>query len=65
MPFKIVFMGTPDFSVPALEGLQAAGHEIVLVVTQPDRPKGRGRKVKVSGHWALHQFKRRKLCKRN
>jgi methionyl-tRNA formyltransferase len=38
-------MGTPDFSVPALEALQAAGHEIVLVVTQPDRPKGRGRKV--------------------
>jgi len=45
MPFRIVFMGTPDFSVPALESLQAAGHEIVLVVTQPDRPKGRGRKV--------------------
>jgi methionyl-tRNA formyltransferase len=45
MPFRITFMGTPDFSVPALEALQAAGHEIVLVVTQPDRPKGRGRKI--------------------
>jgi methionyl-tRNA formyltransferase len=38
-------MGTPDFSVPALEALQAAGHEMVLVVTQPDRPRGRGRKI--------------------
>jgi methionyl-tRNA formyltransferase len=44
-PFRIVFMGTPDFSVPALEALQAAGHEIILVVTQPDRPRGRGRKI--------------------
>jgi methionyl-tRNA formyltransferase len=44
-PFRIVFMGTPDFSVPALEALQAAGHEIVLVVTQPDRPRGRGRRT--------------------
>ncbi len=38
---RIVFMGTPDFSVPTLEALLAAGHEIALVVTQPDRPKGR------------------------
>lgn len=43
--FRIVFMGTPDFSVPALEALQANGHEIALVVTQPDRPRGRGRHV--------------------
>ncbi len=39
---KIVFMGTPDFAVASLEALIESGHEIVLVVTQPDRPKGRG-----------------------
>lgn len=38
---KLVFMGTPDFAVDALKALYDAGHEIVLVVTQPDRPKGR------------------------
>ncbi|SEQ59963.1 methionyl-tRNA formyltransferase [Virgibacillus subterraneus] len=38
---KIVFMGTPDFSVPILQSLVQAEYEIVLVVTQPDRPKGR------------------------
>ncbi len=43
--YRIVFMGTPDFAVPALKSLHAAGHEIALAVTQPDRPKGRGRKV--------------------
>ncbi|MCD7866482.1 MAG: methionyl-tRNA formyltransferase [Clostridiales bacterium] len=40
---KIIFMGTPDFSVGTLEALIAAGHEIVLAVTQPDKPKGRGK----------------------
>ncbi len=38
-------MGTPDFAVPALKALHQAGHHISLVVTQPDRPKGRGRKT--------------------
>ena len=38
---KILFMGTPDFAVPVLEALIAAGHEIVLAVTQPDKPAGR------------------------
>ncbi|RSL31277.1 methionyl-tRNA formyltransferase [Salibacterium salarium] len=38
---KIVFMGTPDFSVPILKGLVDAGYQIEAVVTQPDRPKGR------------------------
>jgi len=38
---KIVFMGTPDYAVGALEALIAAGHEITAVVTQPDKPKGR------------------------
>jgi methionyl-tRNA formyltransferase len=39
---RIVYAGTPDFAVPALEALHAAGHEIVAVYTQPDRPAGRG-----------------------
>jgi len=39
---RIVFMGTPDFAVPSLEAILRAGHEIAAVVTQPDRPKGRG-----------------------
>ncbi len=38
---KIIFMGTPDFAVPVLEGLCNSRHEVVLVVTQPDRAKGR------------------------
>jgi len=42
---KIVFMGTPDFAVGALKALYEAGHEIVLVVTQPDKPKGRGKEM--------------------
>lgn len=43
--FKTIFMGTPDFAVPALKALHRAGHHICLVVTQPDRPKGRGRQL--------------------
>src|SRR4051812_27166375 len=39
---KLVFAGTPEFARPTLEHLVRAGHEVVLVVTQPDRPKGRG-----------------------
>lgn len=42
---KIVYMGTPDFSVGALEAIIAAGHEVALVVTQPDKQKGRGKEV--------------------
>lgn len=38
---KLVFMGTPAFSVPILEGLLEEGYEVVAVVTQPDRPVGR------------------------
>ncbi len=45
---KIVFMGTPDFSVPSLNSLINAGHEVVLCVTQPDRERGRGKKVSFS-----------------
>ncbi|MFP3153638.1 methionyl-tRNA formyltransferase [Lachnospiraceae bacterium ZAX-1] len=39
---NVIFMGTPDFSVGTLEALLTAGHSITLVVTQPDKPKGRG-----------------------
>ena len=42
---KLIFMGTPDFSVGTLEALIAAGHEITLVVSQPDKPKGRGHEL--------------------
>ena len=42
---KIVFMGTPDFAVGALEALVEAGHKVVAVVTQPDKPKGRGKEM--------------------
>ena len=40
---RLIFMGTPDFAVPILEALHAGRHSVTLVVTQPDRPKGRGR----------------------
>ena len=43
--YKIVFMGTPQFSVPGLKALHQNGYEVALVVTQPDRPRGRGRKI--------------------
>jgi methionyl-tRNA formyltransferase len=45
---RLVFAGTPEFSVAALDALHAAGHQIVGVFTQPDRPAGRGRKLTAS-----------------
>ena len=45
---RIVFMGTPDFAVPTLETLIQSEHEVVGVVTQPDRPKGRSGKLQFS-----------------
>ncbi len=45
---RIIFMGTPEFAVPALEALHAAGHEIACVYTQPPRPAGRGKKLRAS-----------------
>lgn len=45
---KIVFMGTPDFAVGVLEALIKAGHDVMLAVTQPDKPKGRGRDIVMS-----------------
>ena len=41
---RVVFMGTPEFSIPVLEALVAAGHEIAAVYCQPPRPAGRGKK---------------------
>ena len=51
---KIVFMGTPDFAVPTLEALYQSRHEVAAVVTQPDKPKGRGKAAcqgKSAGIW--------------
>ncbi|MEX0367735.1 MAG: methionyl-tRNA formyltransferase [Ruegeria sp.] len=45
---RLIFMGTPDFSVPALQALHDAGHDIACVYTQPPRPAGRGKKDRPS-----------------
>lgn len=45
---RVVYMGTPDFAVPCLDRLVAEAYEIAAVVTQPDRPKGRGQKLAAS-----------------
>jgi methionyl-tRNA formyltransferase len=45
---RIVFMGTPDFSVGTLEAILAAGHQVAAVVTQPDKPKGRGKALQAT-----------------
>jgi len=45
---RIIFLGTPAFAVPTLEALIAAGHDVVCVVTQPDRPSGRGQQLTAS-----------------
>ncbi len=45
---KIIFMGTPEFSVGALESIIQSGHQVLLVVTQPDKPKGRGKEMQMT-----------------
>jgi methionyl-tRNA formyltransferase len=45
MPLRIVFFGTPVFAVPTLDRLIASDHDVVAVVTQPDRPRGRGQRL--------------------
>ena len=50
---RIVFMGTPDFAVPSLRRILTAGYQVVGVITAPDRPSGRGKKIKFS---AVKQF---------
>src|SRR5688572_10547403 len=47
-PLRLVFAGTPEFSVPSLHACLASGAEVVAVYTQPDRPAGRGRKLAAS-----------------
>ena len=44
---RIIFAGTSDFAVPSLEALIASPHDVVAVVTQPDKPKGRGREMQM------------------
>jgi len=52
---RVLFWGTPDFGLPSLDAMRAAGHEIVGVVTNPDRPAGRGRRMAASPvkRWAM------------
>ena len=45
---RIVFAGTPEFALPTLDALAASAHELSGVLTQPDRPAGRGRKLMAS-----------------
>ncbi len=52
-PLRLVFMGSPEFSVPVLAALMDAGHDIVCVYSQPPRPAGRGQKVRPS---SVHAF---------
>jgi len=60
---KVVFAGTPEFARVALEAIAAAGHDIVGVMSQPDRPAGRGMKLQaspvkqcaVANHWPVAQ----------
>ncbi len=54
---RIAFMGTPDYAVPSLEALSAAGHDLIGVFTQPDRPSGRGNRIELSPvkKWALEK----------
>ena len=47
-PLRIVFFGTPDFAVPSLDAVILSRHELVALVSQPDRPKGRGQQVQVT-----------------
>jgi len=47
-PLRVAFAGTPDFAVPTLEALLAVGHEVAAIYSQPDRPAGRGRKLRPS-----------------
>ena len=67
---RIVYLGTPDFAVPTLEALHRAGHQIVAVYTQPDRPKGRGQEIAAPPvkeaafrlHLPVHQPEKIRTC---
>lgn len=64
---RVIFMGTPDFAVPCLKTLIDNNHEIVCVITQPDRPKGRGNKLtpppvkELALHYELEVFQPEKV----
>src|SRR5450756_2463378 len=45
---RLIFLGTPAFAVPTLEAIVRAGHEVAAVLTQPDRPRGRGQNAAAS-----------------
>ena len=45
---RVIFMGTPDFAVPTLQKIIDQGHEVIAVVTQPDKARGRGKSVTFS-----------------
>lgn len=45
---KIIFMGTPDIAVPVLESLTDGGHQVIAAITQPDKPRGRGKAVQMT-----------------
>lgn len=47
-PLRIIYMGTPDFAVPALQTLHESNHEVIALYTQPPRPKGRGHRIQQS-----------------
>ena len=47
-PLRVIFAGTPEFAAVALAQILAAGHTVPLVLTQPDRPAGRGMKLQAS-----------------
>ncbi len=53
MPLRLAFMGTPEFAVPALRAIVAAGHEVAAVYCQPPRPAGRGQKERPSAVQAV------------
>ena len=57
MPLRVAFAGTPEFALASLQAVHAAGHTVPLVLTQPDRPAGRGLKLQPSPvkRWALEQ----------
>jgi len=57
MGLKVIFAGTPEFAVPALEALLSSSHDVLAVYTQPDRPAGRGRKLTATPVTSVAQTK--------
>lgn len=55
MALRVIFMGTPQFAVPSLEALFSSSHSVLAVVTQPDRPRGRGQRLTISPVKAVAQ----------